>query len=434
MALDFPANPTDQQVYGDYIYDAASTGWRSAVMVGAAPCGSIMPFAGATIPAGWLLCDGSAVSRTTYSSLYAALGGISSPWGQGNGSTTFNLPDLRTRVPVGKNSSGQFGSLGAIGGAETMSLAEAHMAAHTHTFSGTTSYNGDHNHAPPIAVVYGGNASTYRSLFATNSGFWSGGDWNNAVTTGGGHTHTYSGTTSTGSGSGAAFGIVQPYAVVNYIIKFAAVVAATDTEIAVRMGQAEATVTTQANIVSGYNSRLTTAENRVNAVRAGYYSRKIITEVDTTGRSCTGWTLMWTGSNQTDFKAGSLVRLSYHLALRNNDYGWGGGYVEPQISFNNSTWYSLGSSGYDGAVMADSAAVIGSYNNQIIINPATAGISGDYQVRVRFYCKSYSGTLLWNTDHDLNTVSGTASLLSGANNGYQHYCNYTIEELATGQG
>ena len=259
MALDFPANPTDQQVYGDYIYDAASTGWRSAVMVGAAPCGSIMPFAGATIPAGWLLCDGSAVSRTTYSSLYAALGGISSPWGQGNGSTTFNLPDLRTRVPVGKNSSGTFSELGAIGGAETMSLQEAHLAAHTHTFSGTTSNTGSHQHAPPVAVVYGGNASTYRSLFATNSGFWSGGDWNNAVTSGGAHDHTYSGTTSS-KGSGQAFGLLQPYAVVNYIIKFAAVVAATDTEIAVRMGQAEATVTTQANIVSGYNARLTAVE------------------------------------------------------------------------------------------------------------------------------------------------------------------------------
>jgi microcystin-dependent protein len=259
--MNFPDNPTDQQVYNDYIWVASEGVWRSAVMVGAAPCGSIMPFAGATIPAGWLLCDGSDVSRTTYSSLFAALGGISSPWGLGNGSTTFNLPDLRTRVPVGKNGSGTFANLGAIGGAETMTLAEAHIAAHSHSFSATTSYNGDHNHAPPIAVTYGGNASNYRSVFATNSPFWSGGDWNNAVTTGGGHTHTLSGTTGS-SGSGSAFGLLQPYAVVNYIIKFAAVVAATDTEIAVRMGQTEATVTAQAATVSSYSSRLTTVETK----------------------------------------------------------------------------------------------------------------------------------------------------------------------------
>lgn len=258
-ALNFPTNPVDQQVYADYIYDLPNKMWRSAVMVGAAPCGSIMPFAGATVPSGWLLCNGQAVSRTTYSSLFAALGGISSPWGLGDGTTTFNVPDLRSRTPVGKSTSGQFSAIGAIGGAETMSLQEAHIASHTHSFSATTSTNGDHNHAPPVAVTYGGNAGNYRSVFATNSGFWSMGDWNNAVTTNGNHSHTISGTTGA-TGSGAAFGIVQPYAVVNYIIKFSAVVAATDTEIATRMGQAEATVTTQANIVSGYNSRLSVLE------------------------------------------------------------------------------------------------------------------------------------------------------------------------------
>lgn len=249
VAMNFPPNPVDQQVYGDYIYDAATTMWRSAVMVGASPCGSIMPFAGASVPAGWLLCDGQAVSRTTYSSLFAALGGISSPWGLGNGTTTFNVPDLRSRTPVGKSTSGQFSAIGAIGGAETMSLQEAHLASHSHSFSATTSWQGDHQHAPPVAVSYGGSAGNYRNLLTTNTPLWSGGDWNCAVTPGGGHNHTISGTTG-GAGSGAAFGIVQPFAVVNYIIKFSAVVAATDTEIAVRMGQAEATVTSAVNSVN----------------------------------------------------------------------------------------------------------------------------------------------------------------------------------------
>jgi microcystin-dependent protein len=266
MALDFPANPVDQQVYGDYIYDAASTGWRSAVMVGAAPCGSIMPFAGATIPAGWLLCDGAAVSRTTYSSLFAALGGISSPWGLGDGSTTFNLPDLRKRVPVGQGASGTLSTLGAIGGAETMSLQEAHIAAHSHSFSATTSWQGDHQHAPPVAVSYGGSAGNYRNLLTTNTPLWSGGDWNCAVTPGGGHNHTISGTTGN-SGSGSAFGLLQPYAIVNYIIKFAAVVAATDTELAVRMGQAEATVATA---VSNVNVAVASIANKAPIASPGF--------------------------------------------------------------------------------------------------------------------------------------------------------------------
>lgn len=62
------------------------------------PPGVVEPFAGASVPAGFLLCDGSAVSRTTYSDLYAAIG---TTWGTGNGSTTFNLPDMRESVPVG---------------------------------------------------------------------------------------------------------------------------------------------------------------------------------------------------------------------------------------------------------------------------------------------------------------------------------------------
>lgn len=161
----------------------------------------------------------------------------------------------------------------------------------------------------------------------------------------------------------------------------------------------------------------------------GLYVRKIYTEVDTVSRSCTAWTLMWTGTNQTDFKAGSKVRLQYHMALRNNSSSWGGGYIEPQISFNDSTWFSLGSSGYDGGVMSLDTGTIGSYNNSIVIDPAIQGVTGDFQVRIRFYAKPYDGTLLWNIDHDINAVSGTATLLSGVNS-LQHYCNYTIEELA----
>lgn len=63
-----------------------------------APPGMIVPYGGSKAPAGWLLCDGSAVSRTTYASLYAVIG---TTYGAGNGSTTFALPDLRGNVPAG---------------------------------------------------------------------------------------------------------------------------------------------------------------------------------------------------------------------------------------------------------------------------------------------------------------------------------------------
>jgi microcystin-dependent protein len=82
---------------------AKSASW-SPVQVGAAsgvPSGSITAFAGSSAPSGWLLCDGSAVSRATYAALFAA---IDTTFGAGDGSTTFNLPDARGKNPVGAGS------------------------------------------------------------------------------------------------------------------------------------------------------------------------------------------------------------------------------------------------------------------------------------------------------------------------------------------
>jgi microcystin-dependent protein len=67
-----------------------------------APIGSITPYGSNTLPSGWLLCDGSAVSRTTYAELFALLG---TTWGIGDNSTTFNVPDLRGASPAGVGTS-----------------------------------------------------------------------------------------------------------------------------------------------------------------------------------------------------------------------------------------------------------------------------------------------------------------------------------------
>lgn len=77
------------------------------------PAGVTLPYGGTTAPSGYLLCDGSAVSRTTYAGLFAIL---STTYGVGDGSTTFNLPDLRQRFPMGKAASGTGSTLGGTGG------------------------------------------------------------------------------------------------------------------------------------------------------------------------------------------------------------------------------------------------------------------------------------------------------------------------------
>jgi microcystin-dependent protein len=119
---------------------------------GGVPTGTVLPFAGPTAPTGFLLCDGSAVSRTTYSALF---GIISTTHGAGNGSTTFNVPDYRGRSLFGKDDMGGVAAnrvtsagsgvngagLGATGGAETVTLSLGQMPQHAHTLNETP-----HNH------------------------------------------------------------------------------------------------------------------------------------------------------------------------------------------------------------------------------------------------------------------------------------------------
>lgn len=98
------------------------------------PVGALLSYAGAAVPSGWLLCDGTAVSRTTYAALYAAIG---TTHGTGNGSTTFNVPDLRGRVTIGVGTAtGARGAtahtLGEKGGEQTHQLSVAEIPSHDH--------------------------------------------------------------------------------------------------------------------------------------------------------------------------------------------------------------------------------------------------------------------------------------------------------------
>lgn len=90
------------------------------------PVGTITAFAASTIPTGWLLCNGDAVSRTTYADLNTLFAADSYKYGAGDGTTTFNLPNLQQRFPLGKATSGTGATLGDTGGA----------IDHTHTVPG----------------------------------------------------------------------------------------------------------------------------------------------------------------------------------------------------------------------------------------------------------------------------------------------------------
>ncbi|GAB5389530.1 MAG: hypothetical protein Alpg2KO_24980 [Alphaproteobacteria bacterium] len=109
-----------------------NTGDASAAAI---PSGVMMDFAGASAPTVYLLCDGSAVSRSTYSDLFAAIG---TQWGSGDGSTTFNLPDIRGRVAIGSGAGSGLTArtLAQTLGEEEHTLTEAELPSHDHTSYG----------------------------------------------------------------------------------------------------------------------------------------------------------------------------------------------------------------------------------------------------------------------------------------------------------
>ena len=93
---------------GQLISDGTAV-WKVKKIGSEVPAGIMQMFAGNTIPAGWLLCDGSAVSRTDYAKLFSAIG---TTWGAGDGSTTFNLPNSIGRFAEGAATSGSYKSAG----------------------------------------------------------------------------------------------------------------------------------------------------------------------------------------------------------------------------------------------------------------------------------------------------------------------------------
>ena len=165
--------------------------------------GIIVPWSTASVPAGFLECDGAAVSRTTYAALFAVVG---TTYGVGDGSTTFNVPDLTDRTVVNKSPTKTFATTGGAntataGGNVSVSLdpttlSVTQIAPHTHYGAGT-----DFRVNNPDNDSYGSPPGTPFSMNHSGGG--------------GAHGHTASGA----SFSGSTYSTEQPYLTVMYIIK-----------------------------------------------------------------------------------------------------------------------------------------------------------------------------------------------------------------------
>jgi microcystin-dependent protein len=131
-----PSTPAVGEMFYDTVANLLKwwdgTTWQTATGTGTVydsdQIGTVKAFTGTTIPTNWMLADGRALSRTSYPQLFAAIGTV---YGAGDGSTTFNIPDLRSRMLYG-SSSATLADLGATGGEATHVLTVAEMPAHDH--------------------------------------------------------------------------------------------------------------------------------------------------------------------------------------------------------------------------------------------------------------------------------------------------------------
>lgn len=197
------------------------TGAMNLAQIGAAvieagllpPTGALMPYAGATAPTGWLLCNAQTVTATSHPALHAVLAAAGYPYG-GSGSTA-NVPDMRGRVAVGVGTHANVDSLADNEGQSTVSSRRP-QHAHQGTLTGTAS-GGDHTHsvtAPQsLNKSTDGQQNTTGNLNVLTNGTFLDGF---AAITGGGHTHSLS-----VSGTVGQTGVADApaYQVLNYIIK-----------------------------------------------------------------------------------------------------------------------------------------------------------------------------------------------------------------------
>jgi microcystin-dependent protein len=180
-------------------YEATKYDFSGASLTGVegVNTGLIVPWGNNSTPSGFLDCDGTAVSRSTYANLFTVIG---TTYGVGDGSTTFNLPDLTDKVVIGKSPSKALASTGGAnevatsgnitGSVGNTTLDTSTIASHSHSMkrSGSSNFPGD-------------NGSPSSKSSSSTGG-------------GGGHSHSFG-----GSFAGSNVSVLQPYATVKYIIK-----------------------------------------------------------------------------------------------------------------------------------------------------------------------------------------------------------------------
>jgi microcystin-dependent protein len=190
-------------------YEATKYDFDGANLTGieGIPSGTIVPWSDSSIPSGFLECTGQAVSRSTYATLFGIIG---TTYGSGNGSTTFNVPDLQDNVAVSKSPTK---TLASTGGANTVT-STGNVGGSTANATLSTPQLSSHTHPTKSQRFPGGPGADNNSFLGVGSSGTVNPNSSGATGSGDGHSHNMS-----ANFTGDATSIVQPYLTVVYIIK-----------------------------------------------------------------------------------------------------------------------------------------------------------------------------------------------------------------------
>lgn len=265
--INFPSTPSDGDTYFNYVYNSSIPGWEpkapdslsdlkdvkisgdpadnsmlqydGADWIAAPglyfPVGSVSVFAGSTPPPGFLLCNGQVVSRSLYPKLLSIIG---TTYNTGSESSTeFRLPNIRGRVVAGIDKNNiNFNELGKTGGSSTHTLTTDQMTRHTHIQDEHTHNQDSHTHTQDAhnhGVSIGWNPSgweaanfglafftTYRNVMAVTGGWDIGSTGSTPGIANATATNNPNTATNQNTGGGQSHNNLQPYIVMNYVIRF----------------------------------------------------------------------------------------------------------------------------------------------------------------------------------------------------------------------
>jgi microcystin-dependent protein len=185
----------------------------------------------AMLPSGWLICQGQAISRTTYADLFFLIG---TQYGAGDGTTTFNIPNLAGRGIVGTGTGGYASptarAVADAGGSEIVQITNTHMPAHAHVMNhnhanSTSDYHAGHQHNFTAVTDGTSFSEVFTNVYSMGGGGKFLNTWTGVTVSGGGHSHvtytpTFNGSTQN-TGSGSALNTMNPYLAIPHIIRVA---------------------------------------------------------------------------------------------------------------------------------------------------------------------------------------------------------------------